>query len=56
MDLAYACADVIVSRSGASSVSEICAAQKAAVFVPPPTWPKTIRPTTPWRSSARTRP
>ena len=36
MDLAYACADVIVSRSGASSVSEICAAQKAAVFVPSP--------------------
>ena len=36
MDLAYACADVIVSRSGASSVCEICAAQKAAVFVPSP--------------------
>ncbi len=36
MDLAYACADVIISRSGASSVSEICAAQKAAVFVPSP--------------------
>ncbi|MBR5724996.1 MAG: UDP-N-acetylglucosamine--N-acetylmuramyl-(pentapeptide) pyrophosphoryl-undecaprenol N-acetylglucosamine transferase [Bacteroidales bacterium] len=36
MDLAYACADVIVSRAGASSVSEICAAQKAAVFVPSP--------------------
>ena len=36
MDLAYACADVIISRAGASSVSEICAAQKAAVFVPSP--------------------
>ena len=36
MDLAYAMADVIVSRSGASSVSEICAAGKAAVFVPSP--------------------
>ena len=36
MDLAYACADVIISRSGASSVSEICAAEKAAVFVPSP--------------------
>lgn len=36
MDLAYACADVIVSRSGASSVSEICAAHKAAIFVPSP--------------------
>ncbi len=36
MDLAYACADVIVSRAGASSVSEICAAGKAAIFVPSP--------------------
>ena len=36
MDLAYACADVIISRAGASSVSEICAAEKAAVFVPSP--------------------
>ena len=36
MDLAYAMADVIVSRSGASSVSEICATAKAAVFVPSP--------------------
>ena len=36
MDLAYAAADVVVSRSGASSVSEICAARKAAVFVPSP--------------------
>ncbi|MCR5560671.1 MAG: UDP-N-acetylglucosamine--N-acetylmuramyl-(pentapeptide) pyrophosphoryl-undecaprenol N-acetylglucosamine transferase [Bacteroidales bacterium] len=36
MDLAYALADVVISRSGASSVSEICAARKAAVFVPSP--------------------
>ena len=36
MDLAYALADVVISRSGASSVSEICAAAKAAVFVPSP--------------------
>lgn len=36
MDLAYDMADVIISRSGASSVSEICAARKAAVFVPSP--------------------
>ena len=36
MDLAYACADVLSSRAGASSVSEICAAEKAAVFVPSP--------------------
>lgn len=36
MDLAYAMADVVISRSGASSISEICAAHKAAVFVPSP--------------------
>ena len=36
MDLAYAMADVVISRSGASSVSEICAARKAAVLVPSP--------------------
>lgn len=36
MDLAYAAADVIISRSGASSISEICATGKAAVFVPSP--------------------
>ena len=36
MDLAYAAADVVVSRSGASSVSEMCAAHKAVVFVPSP--------------------
>lgn len=36
MDLAYAVADVVVSRSGASTVSELCAAGKASVFVPSP--------------------
>ena len=36
MDLAYASADLVISRSGASSVSEICACGKAAVFVPSP--------------------
>lgn len=36
MDLAYAAADVIISRSGASSVSELCAAHKAVIFVPSP--------------------
>lgn len=36
MELAYAAADVVVSRSGASSVSELCAAGKAVVFIPSP--------------------
>ncbi len=36
MDLAYAVADVVISRSGASTVSELCAAGKASIFVPSP--------------------
>lgn len=36
MDLAYAVADVVISRSGASSISELCAAHKACIFVPSP--------------------
>ena len=36
MDLAYAAADVVISRSGASTVSELCAMHKAAIFVPSP--------------------
>ncbi len=36
MDLAYACTDLVLSRSGASSISEICVAGKACIFVPSP--------------------
>lgn len=36
MDLAYAAADVVISRAGASSVSELCAAHKATIFIPSP--------------------
>ncbi|MFM2206579.1 MAG: undecaprenyldiphospho-muramoylpentapeptide beta-N-acetylglucosaminyltransferase [Bacteroidota bacterium] len=36
MDLAYAVADVVVSRAGASSVSELALAKKAAILVPSP--------------------
>ena len=36
MDHAYAAADLIISRSGASSISEICVAGKATIFVPSP--------------------
>ncbi len=36
MDLAYAAADVVVSRAGALSISELCLAQKPAVLVPSP--------------------
>jgi UDP-N-acetylglucosamine--N-acetylmuramyl-(pentapeptide) pyrophosphoryl-undecaprenol N-acetylglucosamine transferase len=36
MDLAYAAADVVISRSGALSVSELCVAGKACILVPSP--------------------
>lgn len=36
MDLAYKAADLVVSRAGASSLSEICALGKSAILVPSP--------------------
>ncbi len=36
MDLAYAVADLVVCRAGALTISELCIAGKAAVFVPSP--------------------
>ena len=36
MDLAYAVADIIISRAGALSVSEICIVSKPAIFIPSP--------------------
>lgn len=36
MDLAYAMADLVISRAGASSISELCLLGKAAILVPSP--------------------
>ena len=36
MEMAYAAADIVISRSGAMSVAEICVTKKPAVFVPFP--------------------
>ncbi len=36
MDLAYAAADVVISRSGALAVSELCIAHKPCILVPSP--------------------
>lgn len=36
MDLAYAAADLIISRAGASSVSELCIVAKPTIFIPSP--------------------
>lgn len=36
MDLAYAAADLVISRSGASSISELCVCCKPTIFVPSP--------------------
>jgi UDP-N-acetylglucosamine--N-acetylmuramyl-(pentapeptide) pyrophosphoryl-undecaprenol N-acetylglucosamine transferase len=37
MDLAYAIADVVVSRAGAGAISELCIVQKPSIFIPLPT-------------------
>lgn len=36
MDLAYAAADVIISRAGAGTIAELCVVKKAVVLVPSP--------------------
>jgi len=36
MDMAYAAADLIISRAGASSVSELCIVGKPVIFIPSP--------------------
>ncbi len=36
MDMAYKAADLVISRAGASSISELCLLEKAAILVPSP--------------------
>jgi UDP-N-acetylglucosamine--N-acetylmuramyl-(pentapeptide) pyrophosphoryl-undecaprenol N-acetylglucosamine transferase len=36
MDLVYAAADVVISRAGASSVSELCIVEQTSHFIPSP--------------------
>jgi UDP-N-acetylglucosamine--N-acetylmuramyl-(pentapeptide) pyrophosphoryl-undecaprenol N-acetylglucosamine transferase len=36
MDLAFGCADIVVSRAGAISISELCIAGKPAILIPSP--------------------
>jgi len=36
MDLAYSAADIIISRAGASTISELCIVGKPVIFVPSP--------------------
>lgn len=36
MDLAYAVADVVISRAGASTVSELCLVKKPSILIPSP--------------------
>jgi UDP-N-acetylglucosamine--N-acetylmuramyl-(pentapeptide) pyrophosphoryl-undecaprenol N-acetylglucosamine transferase len=36
MDLVYAAADIVISRAGASSVSELCIVGKPVIFIPSP--------------------
>ena len=36
MDLLYAAADVLISRAGAGSISELCIVGKPVIFIPSP--------------------
>jgi len=36
MNLAYAAADIVISRAGASSISELCLVQKPSILIPSP--------------------
>ena len=36
MDYAYACSDIVISRSGALTISELCIVGKPVIFVPSP--------------------
>jgi UDP-N-acetylglucosamine--N-acetylmuramyl-(pentapeptide) pyrophosphoryl-undecaprenol N-acetylglucosamine transferase len=36
MDLVYAAADIVISRAGASSISELCVVGKPVIFIPSP--------------------
>ncbi len=36
MDMAYACADVVIARAGALSISELCLAKSPSILVPSP--------------------
>jgi UDP-N-acetylglucosamine--N-acetylmuramyl-(pentapeptide) pyrophosphoryl-undecaprenol N-acetylglucosamine transferase len=36
MDLIYAAADIVISRAGASSVSELCLVGKPTIYIPSP--------------------
>ena len=36
MDLAYKAADVVISRAGAGTISELCLLEKASILVPSP--------------------
>jgi UDP-N-acetylglucosamine--N-acetylmuramyl-(pentapeptide) pyrophosphoryl-undecaprenol N-acetylglucosamine transferase len=36
MDFAYAASDIIISRAGAGSVSELCVVGKPVIFIPSP--------------------
>jgi len=48
MDLAYTAADVIVSRAGAGTISELCCIGKPVIWCLHQTWLRIIRQKTPW--------
>lgn len=56
MGAAYRAADLVISRAGASSISEFCLIGKPVILVPSPNVQKTTRPRMPWHWSTKTLP
>ena len=48
MDLAYAAADVIVSRAGAGTIAELCLIKKPVILVPSPNVAEDHQTKMPW--------
>ena len=56
MGAAYRAADLVISRAGASSISEFCLIGKPVILCLVQTWQKTTRPRMPWHWSTKTLP
>jgi len=53
MDLAYALADLVISRAGAIAIAELAAVQKAVIFIPLPTAAEDHQTKNAWRLEAK---
>lgn len=56
MGAAYQAADLVISRAGASSISEFCLIGKPVILVPSPNVAEDHQTKTPWHWSTRMQP